>query len=136
MYKKENPLIIFDGICNLCNSTIEFVIKEDKKKIFRFSSMQSVYAKDVLLNFRLNIKADNSVILIDKGKVYTKSTAIIRILKKLGFYYRVFAYLMFIIPAPLRNLLYNFISYNRYKWFGKRKNCTVPQKELEDRFYQ
>lgn len=130
----NNPLVIFDGVCNLCNSTVQFIIKEDKKKIFRFSPFQSDFAKPIVRKFGLKEIADKSVILIINGKAYTKSSAILRILMQFGGYYKFFALLMYLIPAFLRDIIYNFISSNRYKWFGRKETCMIPAEDLMERF--
>jgi predicted DCC family thiol-disulfide oxidoreductase YuxK len=113
---------------------VQFIIKEDKKKIFRFSPFQSDFAKPIVRKFGLKEIADKSVILIINGKAYTKSSAILRILMQFGGYYKFFALLMYLIPAFLRDIIYNFISSNRYKWFGRKETCMIPAEDLMERF--
>ena len=129
MSEITNPLIIFDGYCNLCSSTVQFVIKEDKKKIFSFIPSESASAKLILTKYNLKEIKDKSIILYENEKVYLGSTAILKVLIKFGGYYKFFAYLMFIIPKPIRDFIYYFISRNRYKWFGKRGSCFVPEEK-------
>lgn len=132
----KEPLVLFDGYCNLCDSTVQFIIKEDKKNIFSFAPIQSGLGQSLLEKYDLKYMENKSVVLIDKGKASIKSEAILKILMKLNFYFRVFAALMFIIPNPMRNMTYDFIAGKRYKWFGKREKCLIPNVEIMDRFYQ
>ncbi|MFH1052732.1 MAG: DCC1-like thiol-disulfide oxidoreductase family protein [bacterium] len=129
MNENKNPLIIFDGYCNLCSSTVQFVIKEDKKKIFNFLPSEFASVNLILTKFHLTEIKDKSIILCDKEKVYLGSTAILKILIRFGGYYKFFAYLMFIIPKPIRDFVYYFISRNRYKWFGKRESCFLVEEK-------
>jgi predicted DCC family thiol-disulfide oxidoreductase YuxK len=130
MSEISNTIIIFDGYCNLCSSTVQFVIKEDKKKIFSFFPSESESAKLILTKYNLSEIKEKSIILYENGKIYLGSSAILRILMKLGGYYKTFAYLMFLIPKPIRDTVYSFIAKNRYKWFGKRDSCLIPDEIL------
>lgn len=125
----KNALIIFDGYCNLCSSTIQFVIKEDKKKVFSYIPSSSESAKLILTKYNLSKTKDKSIILYENERVYIGSKAILKILFIFGGYYKAFACLMFLIPKPLRDAVYNFIAKNRYKWFGKRDSCFVPDEK-------
>ena len=127
------PLLLFDGVCNLCNSSVQFVIKYDTKKQFHFSSLQSDAAKEILLQFgETNLNLD-SVILISDEKIYSKSSAILRVLKLLGGFYSI-GIIFYIIPKFIRDKIYDFVAKNRYKWYGKRESCMLPNKELKNRF--
>jgi predicted DCC family thiol-disulfide oxidoreductase YuxK len=130
---KENQVILFDGVCNFCNSTINFVIKHDKKGLFRFAPLQSATGNELLKRFNLSTTDFDSFVLIEGDKFYTKSTAALRVLKHLSFPYPLAAALI-VVPAFIRNVVYDFISHNRYKWFGKREVCMVPTKEVRGRF--
>ncbi len=126
-------LILFDGVCNLCNGFVQFIIKEDKKKIFSFGSLQSDQALQILENQNiLNTKELDSVILIDDGVFYVESEAALRILHELPR----FRWLTFLrlIPTPLRDWIYRLIAKNRYKVFGRRDECMMPDPQLKDRF--
>ncbi len=126
-------VILFDGVCNLCNTSINFIIRNDKKKHFLFASLQSDAAKEILLQHNSKNIYMNSIILIENGIVYEKSTAILKIAIHLPRWYKILS-IFSIIPTFIRDTIYMFISKNRYNWFGKKESCILPSKELEDRF--
>jgi len=126
-------IILFDGVCNLCNSSVNFIIKHDKKEHFLFASLQSDAAKEILLQFNSKIIELNSIALIEGGKVYEKSTAALNITKHLSNFYYLLYYFI-VIPVFIRDRIYNFIAKNRYKWYGKRESCMIPSLELKNRF--
>ncbi len=126
-------VILFDGVCNLCNSFVQFVIKHDRKERFRFASLQSDFAEKELANSFIDNQKMSTVILLENGKLYSKSTAALRILKKLNGLWPLL-YIFIIVPAFLRNVVYNLIARNRYKWFGKKDSCMIPSPELQRRF--
>ncbi len=130
---ENKSIILFDGVCNLCNASVNFVIRHDKKAQFLFASFQSDAAKEILLQFNLKNLNLDSIVLIEDGKIYEKSTAILRITKLLngGFKH---LYFLIAIPKPLRDWLYSSIAKNRYRLFGKRESCMVPTPELKNRF--
>ncbi len=129
----ENPLILFDGICNFCNYWVNFAIKRDHKKKLRFTTLQGETAKQLLPQYHINPTSLSSVILIDKGKAYTQSSAALRMYRYLDGGWKLFYGLM-IIPKFIRDFFYNIIARNRYKWFGKKDVCMVPTPELRERF--
>jgi len=129
----KQPLILFDGVCNLCNSSVLFIIKRDSNSIFRFASLQSDLGKSLLQEFDLPVTELNSVILIQKNKVYQKSNAALEIARHLSGLWPMF-YSFMIIPAFVRNSVYTWIANNRYKWFGKKDACMIPTAELKSRF--
>jgi len=134
MFNLENKsIILFDGVCNLCNNSVQFIIKRDKKQRFLYSSLQSDAAQSILLQFQLSNSNFDSIILVENGKVYQKSTAILKIAKYLPGFWKV-SYVFIIIPKFIRDFLYSFIAKNRYNWFGKRDTCMIPTKELKMRF--
>lgn len=137
MSKEDNiyphPIMLFDGLCNLCNSTVNFIIKYDKKKRFYFSPLQSEFGNQFLKQFGLPPGELNSVILLIEGSVHFCADAILVIVGVLGFPWsmlRIFR----IVPKKLRDGIYSFISKKRYSWFGKRQNCMIPSDELQSRF--
>ena len=132
---KENSILLFDGVCNLCNSAVQFVIKRDKKKKFLYTSLQSKTGQKLLLKYGLNLSDFDSFILIENKKYFTKSTAALKIAKGLGGIWSML-YIFIIIPKFSRNAIYDFIAQNRYKWFGKRDECMLPSPEFKDRFLQ
>lgn len=130
---EEKPVILFDGVCNFCNHWVNFAIRRDRRKKLLFTSLQGESAEKLLPAHGINPTSLSSVILIDKGKVYTQSSAAIRICKYLDGGWKLFYGLM-IIPKFLRDGLYNIIARNRYKWFGKQDSCMVPAPEMRARF--
>ncbi len=136
MKNKINNIILFDGVCNLCNSSIQFIIKKDKKNVFTFASLQSDAAKNILLQYfpkKKNNNRFNTIYLIKNGTVLTESTAILHVFKELKLPYKLLFWFI-IIPKFIRDIIYKFISKNRYKWFGKKDTCMVPTKELKSKF--
>ncbi len=129
----QHPIILFDGVCNLCSSSVQFVIKHDSEQKFKFASLQSDIAKSILQDFAAASTSFNSVILVEEGKVYYRSTAALRIAKQLSFPYNLL-YAFIIVPPFIRNAVYDYIAKNRYQWFGKKEECWVPTPELRDRF--
>ena len=126
-------VVLFDGVCNLCNSTIQFIINRDENNEFKFASLQSNFGQAFLKERRLNQTDFTTMILIDEESFYTKSDAILRIFKRLKGYrwMRFFQ----IVPRFLRDATYSFISKNRYVWFGKQEvSCMLPTKELTSKF--
>jgi len=123
-------IVVFDGVCNLCNGFVRFIIKRDPKGYFKFTSLQSKKGKQLLKKYKF--PAD-SVVLIEGKKVYTKSTAVLRIFRKLQGAWPV-TYPAIILPHILRDPLYNLVSKNRKKWFGEKKTCPVPPKKWKNRF--
>lgn len=129
--KPENRIVLFDGICNFCNSSIQFIIRHDPKGIFKYAALQSDYAKK-LVGDRISPEPE-SVILYEDGKVYDRTTAALKIARHLNGLWPLL-YIFIVIPAFLRDPIYKLIAKNRYKWFGKQEACMVPSKEIRDRF--
>lgn len=123
-------IVLFDGVCNLCNGAVQFIIKRDKKDYFHFASLQSDIGNLLLADKDLsNI---DSIIFIEKGEIYYYSTAILKIARHLSGFYALL-YIFIIIPPFIRDGLYRFVARNRYKWFGKQENdqCLLPTPALE-----
>lgn len=131
----QNPIILFDGICNLCNASVQFILKQDKKKQFLLASLQSDAAKNILLQYKCKNNDLNSIIVIDKNKVHKKSSAILIIVKHLGMPWQIFN-LMKVLPENWRDSLYDFVAERRYKWFGKKDTCLMMLPEYKNRFIQ
>lgn len=125
MSQKKYAVIIFDGLCNLCNNKINFVIRNDKKDYFRFAPLQSEIGKKQLAKHHIHQHNFNTFFLLENNKTYKQSTAVLRIIKKLDGLWPIL-YVLIIIPAFMRNVIYNIIAKNRYKWWGKRDSCAVP----------
>ena len=133
MLNPQNHIILFDGVCNLCNTSVQFIIKRDKKGIFQFAPLQSDFAGQILENFQTSGLKTESVIYISGNKLYSRSSAALRIAKKLNTPWPVL-YFFIIIPPFIRNWFYDLIARNRYKWFGKKESCMIPGPELKSRF--
>jgi predicted DCC family thiol-disulfide oxidoreductase YuxK len=129
----DHPIVLFDGVCNLCNKSVQFIIKHDKKKEFRFGSLQGKEGQKLLALYNLPADELNTLVLIENNKIYTRSTATLRIAKRLGGIWKLF-YAYIIIPRFIRDGVYRIISRNRYKWFGKKDACMIPSKDLKERF--
>lgn len=126
-------VIFFDGVCNLCNSAVQFVIERDGKNYFKFAALQSDFAVSTLADYSLQVKQGDSFVLLENNKVYEQSTAALRVAKKLNGFWPLL-YILIIIPPFVRNAVYRFIGHNRYKWFGKQESCWVPTPELKRKF--
>jgi len=130
---KERPILFFDGICNLCNGAVQFVIKRDKEKKFLFASLQSLAGKKAILdNMGYGPNVD-SMLLFIHNRYYIKSSAFLHVLQQLGGMWKLCA-IGFLIPRFVRDRLYDWVAKNRYRWFGKRNECMMPTDELKSRF--
>jgi predicted DCC family thiol-disulfide oxidoreductase YuxK len=129
------PIILFDGICNFCNRTINIILKYDKDAYFQFAASQSQSGINILQQYKLDQKASASVILIDNEKVYTKTDAVIQIATHLKGWPRLFSFIKF-IPRPIRDFAYDLIAKNRYALFGERASCRIPDASIQHRFVQ
>jgi len=124
----NREIILYDGHCNLCNASLQFIIKRDKKKVFQFYPIQSKEADLLMSKMFAEKLIPDSVILLSDGQLYTKSEAFFNILPKLGKAYHLFTVFK-IIPRKLRDKIYDWIATNRYRWFGKQEQCAVYQSE-------
>lgn len=127
------PVILFDGVCNLCNGSVLFIIKRDPRAQFRFASLQSEFGQEQLRRFMLPTTEMNSVLLLADGKLYQKSSAAIKIAGRLTGGWPLLT-IFKIFPTPVRDAVYDWIARNRYRWFGKREACMIPTPELKSRF--
>ena len=123
-------IILFDGVCNMCVWIVQFIIKRDNKDIFRFASLQSNLGKEYIQLHSLNM---NSIIIVKNGQIKKQSSAVLSILFHLNTYWK-FLIIFYIIPYPLRDLVYLFISKTRYYIFGKREKCMVPDDYIKSKF--
>ena len=131
---KLQKIILFDGICNLCNGSVTFILQREKEPIFQFASVQSEAGQRLLEWCGLPKDYNQAVILIDRGKIFLGSTAALKIGQTLKFPWSVLSYAGFIVPKFLRDWAYNQIAVNRYQWFGKKEVCMVPTPNLKGRF--
>lgn len=130
---EPHPIILFDGVCNFCNGAINFILRQDKKGVFRFAPLQSEKGQQLLRQFDLPQTSFDSFILIDEGKVYKSSTAGLRLYNKLPWYWK-WTQLFWVVPRLVRDAVYDIIARNRYRWFGKKDQCMVPTPEIKSRF--
>jgi len=128
----EKQIVLFDGVCNLCNATVRFIIKRDPHSHFQFASLQSTFAKTRLKTLTGPAPGDTLVLLQD-DKIYLRSTAALRIARKLRFPWPLLG-IFEAIPVRLRDWVYNQIAINRYKWFGRKEHCPLPAPEFKNRF--
>lgn len=129
----EGNIIIFDGICNLCNASINFLIKIDKNNVFKFVAMQSESGEQLLKKYGFSTTEIDSFLLISNKNLLTKSDAIVRISAQLPFPWNLF-FVLKILPKGMRDYLYSLVAKNRYKWFGKKNQCLIPTPELNHKF--
>lgn len=130
---QKHPVVLFDGVCNFCNGTVNFLIRQDQKKVLRFAALQSEAGQKLLQQYQLPKEDFASFILIDDGKVYSRSTAGLRLYGKLPWYWK-WTQVFWIVPKLFRDDIYNLIAKNRYKWFGKKDVCMLPSPEDKNRF--
>jgi predicted DCC family thiol-disulfide oxidoreductase YuxK len=129
----HNRIILFDGVCNFCNSSVNFVIERDKKSTIKFAALQSDAGQQLLQQFNLPTNQFNSFVYIEGGKLFTESTASLRVVKNLPAPWPV-VYGFIIVPKFIRDGIYKWIAKNRYKWFGKKDQCMIPSPEIRSRF--
>ena len=129
----DKSLILFDGVCNLCNGFVQFVIRQDPQAKFRFASLQSETGQKVLRELNVSGKELKTVILRKRGRIYTHSDVALEVAKELGGIWSLL-YIGKILPKALRDKIYDWVAANRYRWFGKQESCWLPSPELQDRF--
>jgi predicted DCC family thiol-disulfide oxidoreductase YuxK len=130
---ESNAIVLFDGICNLCSRSVLFIIKRDPGGYFRFAALQTGSGRLIMKKYDITPDNTDSVILLENNKVYYRSDAALRIARKLRGAWKLF-YTAVIIPPFIRNFFYDFVARNRYRWFGKRDSCFMPDLALKQRF--
>ncbi len=130
---KEQPVILFDGVCNFCNSAVNFVIKRNKRTIIHFAPLQTKAGQELLKQYNLPTEEMKTFVFIENGKVYTRSTASLKVCRYLRGLWPL-CYGLIIVPKFIRDSIYNWVSRNRYKWFGVRQECMIPTPEVRERF--
>ncbi|RIV42283.1 thiol-disulfide oxidoreductase DCC family protein [Flagellimonas pelagia] len=132
--KENKKIILFDGVCNLCNGSVQFVIKRDKKDVFRYAAIQSEVGEQLIAERHIDTSQVDSIILIEPGVAYfTKSDAALEIAGELGGLWKLTSIFKW-IPKSIRDVIYDFVARNRYKWFGKQESCMIPTPELKAKF--
>lgn len=132
---KEQPVILFDGVCNLCNGVVKLVIKQDKKAYFKLAALQSPAGQMLLQKYRLPQKDFETFLLIKNGKVYQQSDAALQVAKHFSWYWQ-WLQILWLVPRPLRNAVYRLVARNRYRWFGKKEACMIPTPSIKKRFIE
>ena len=133
---KDKSLILFDGVCNLCNTSVLYVIKHDKNNTFVFAPLQSTIGQQIITKYSLDSSKTDSILLYSPNKgLKVKSTAALHIAKRLGLPNNLLSAFL-IVPAFIRNWVYDFIAKNRYKWYGKKESCMIPTPELKAKFLE
>lgn len=132
----HKKLILFDGVCNLCNSSVQYVIKHDKKNMFMFTALQSEAGQQIIKEYKIDTNKTDSILLYTPEQgVVSKSTAALKIASRLGFPQNLMT-VFFIVPPFIRNWVYDYIAKNRYKWYGKKESCWIPTPELKSKFLE
>lgn len=130
----KKKIVLFDGVCNLCDRSVQFIIKHDKKDEFRFATLQGEIGNSLMQKRNIDTSRIDSIILIEPGVAYyTKSDAALQIGMHLKGY-RTISKLLYLIPSKLRDIVYDIVARNRYKWYGKKEACLVPTPELKAKF--
>lgn len=130
----NKKIILFDGVCNLCDSSVQYIIKRDKNDVFRYAALQSETGEKLLAERNIDSNEIDSIILIEPNVAYyTKSTAALEIGKNLKGLRTISSILLW-LPESFRNIVYDFIAKNRYKWYGKKADCMIPTEELKSKF--
>ncbi len=131
---KNKKIILFDGVCNLCNSSVQFIIKNDKKDNFRFATLQGEIGQKFISERNIDQQKTDSIILIEPGiAYYTKSSAALKIGKCFGGAWKLL-WVFEQLPVSIRDFVYDYIAKNRYKWFGQKNECMIPTPELKSKF--
>jgi predicted DCC family thiol-disulfide oxidoreductase YuxK len=129
----QPPIILFDGVCNFCNSAVNFVIKRDKNSILKFTTLQNGIAHQLLAHQKIPANDLSSFVFIENEKIYTRSTAALRVCKYLtGLWPLMYGFI--IVPKFIRDGIYNWIAKNRYRWFGKKEECMIPTPQIKAKF--
>ncbi len=133
---KDKKIVLFDGVCNLCNSSVQYIIKHDRKDLFRFVALQSDFGKEIIRYLGIENRNIDSIVLYEPGKAYYyKAEAALRIISELDSFFSILK-IFLVIPSVLSNVVYDFIAKNRYNWYGKRESCMIPTEELKSKFLE
>ncbi|PMC40825.1 hypothetical protein CJ195_02745 [Bacillus sp. UMB0899] len=136
MDNQKTPILLFDGVCQFCDQSVQFIIRHDKNGIIKFAALQSNKGQELLREHQLSTTDLNSLVFIHGDRYFTKSTAVMEICRHLGGEWKIFAVMLRLTPRPVRDTLYDFVAKNRYKWFGQKNQCMIPSKEVRNRFLQ
>lgn len=132
---ENKKIILFDGVCNLCNGAIQYVIKRDKKDVFRYAALQSEIGQELVKERGIDTSKVDSIIVIEPGiAYYTKAGAALKITREFGGAWSLLSLISHILPVTIQNAIYDLVAKNRYKWFGKKESCMIPTPELKAKF--
>ncbi len=129
----NHPILLFDGVCNLCNASVQWILKRDQQGQFRFAALQSEVGQHFLQKHGLAAKDFDTAVLVIGEQIFLRSDAALEIVRRLGGFWRLL-YFFKILPRPLRNAVYNLVARNRYRWFGHREECMLPKPAWKERF--
>ncbi|WP_310259049.1 thiol-disulfide oxidoreductase DCC family protein [Fictibacillus barbaricus] len=135
MERSHEPVLLFDGVCNLCNSSVQFILKHEKEEKLKFAAIQSESGKELLSHHHIDPTRTDSVIFIENDKVYFMSDAVLTLTRYLNFPWS-FSKHFLIVPRSFRDFIYKRIAKNRYRWFGKKDSCMIPTPALRKRFLE
>jgi len=132
---ENSYIILFDGLCGFCDSCVDFVIRNDSRRIFKFVSLQSELGQKLLRHFSLPTDSLDSAVLIENGSAYLFSTASLRIARRLRLGWSLF-FILILVPKPWRDWAYRYFANHRYQWFGRSNSCRIPTPAIRDRFIE
>lgn len=131
---RDKKIILFDGVCNLCDATVQRIIENDKNDVFKFAAIQSEIGQEIIKHIGVDTAKTDSIILYEPGQAYYyKAEAAMQIAKEMGGWYSVIGWFTF-LPKGLSNAVYDYVARNRYKWYGKKSECMIPTPELKTKF--
>jgi len=130
----EHAIVVYDGVCNLCSATVRFIIRRDRAGYFRFAALQSEQGRALLAPFGLPARDAGSIVVLAGGRAFTRSSASVRIARRLRWPWPALGALLWLVPRPLRNAGYDLVARHRYRWFGRQDRCERPPPELRERF--
>jgi len=129
----SKPVILFDGVCNFCNAIVNLIIRQDKKNVFLFCTLQSDPGKKLLQEYKIDWRASDSFVFIENGKAWQESTAALKLYNRLPWYWK-WTQIFWIVPKFIRDAVYRIIAKRRYRWFGKKKACMIPSPDVKEKF--
>lgn len=133
MVNEDKPILLFDGVCNFCDSTVNFIIDRDPHKNIRFAALQSQAGQQLLEKFSLDKNNFDSLVVVYKGRYFKKTAAVLRVVRWMKFPWNIMS-IFIVIPTFIGNFFYDIVARNRYKWFGKLEYCRVPTPDVKERF--
>ena len=133
LHPEAGTIVLFDGVCNLCNGAVQFLLRRDRRRRFRFAALQSAAGRALLEQHGLPTETLETLVVLESGKARLRSAAALHLARRLPWPWPLLA-VFTILPRPLRDALYAFVARHRYRWFGRRESCRLPSAETADRF--